>query len=559
MKDPYDAVVVGSGASGGMAAMKLTQAGLKVAVIEAGRALDPQVDFHDHTPLSKLPLRGALVPKRIREQNPIQATSYAFTEQTHPFFVNDREQPYVQPADKPFTWIRSRQVGGKTLIWGRVALRMSDLDFKAASRDGHGVDWPLTYAELAPYYDEVESFIGVSGSREGLGHLPDGQFLPPMQLSCGERLLKKCVEAHPGRRLLIARGAVLTQEHQGRAQCHYCGPCERGCVTGSYFSSPASTLKAASETGRLTLLTQKVVRSLALGKDGKVKGVLCVDARTGKQEEVRGRVFLLGASTLETTRILLNSRSKGHMQGLGNASGVLGRYLMDHVAAFVGELTLPALRGVRDTPGERPVPFYIPRFQNLESREKSFLRGYAFQGSSHDTGRFGHAFAVAGLGAGLKRSLQQPDPHWYLWLLGFGECLAYEDNHCRLDETVKDRFGIPALRIEMTFRDNEQAMMQHMAQTGGELLDGLKGPGSRPPPSATPGAAVHEVGTARMGDDPERSYLNRWNQSHQVKNLFVIDGAAFPSSPCQNPTLTIMALAARASDHVVGQLKRREL
>ncbi|MBK7861034.1 MAG: GMC family oxidoreductase [Archangiaceae bacterium] len=552
----YDAVVVGSGAAGGWAALKLTRAGLKVAVIEAGRKLDPARDFTDHTPSSQLPLRGKALPKTVREGNPVQSQSYAFTEHTHQFFVSDKDQPYGTPADRPFTWIRARQVGGRTQTWGRVSLRFSDLDFKAARRDGQGIDWPLSYAELKPYYDEVERFVGVSGQAEGLPQLPDGRFLPPMKLSCGEQLLRKAVKKKFGRTLTIARAAVLTQDLEGRAKCHYCGPCERGCVTGSYFSSPVSTLAAAAKTGNLTLLPDTVVSHVTESDDGRARGVMCLGA-DGQSFEVRGRTVVLCASTLESTRILLASTSTRFPDGLGNRSGVLGHYLMDHVGASVAMSVVPSLRGVKDSSGERPTTFYIPRFQNLKGGGRDFLRGYGFQGASHDCGP-GSAFVSKGIGAGFKSALKAPTPEWYVWLVGFGECLPRAENQVKLSRTLKDRHGLPSLDIDMRYGDNESAMVKHMAVSAAEMLATI-GAEAAGPYAGPPGSSVHETGTARMGRDPKTSFLNAFNQSHEVKNLFVMDGAAFPSSPCQNPTLTIMALAARASDHLVSELKKKNL
>ncbi len=556
--DEFDVVIVGSGATGGWAAKKLAQAGMRVAVIEAGRKLDPAVDFTEHKQPFDTPLRNIMLPRERREAQPIQAKCYQCDELTSHLFIDDTEHPYTTPAERPFYWIRGRHVGGKSITWARQSYRLSDYDFKAAGRDGFGADWPFSYADLAPYYDEVEDFVGISGMEEGLPQLPDSRFLPPMHLSCGEWLLRHAIKEKFGRTLTIGRVAILTKSHQGRAACHYCGPCSRGCSTGSYYSSPASTLPAAEATGRLTLLDNRVVSHITVDDSGQASGVWCVDRLTRNHSEVKGKIVVLCASTLESTRILLNSKSDRWPEGLGNRSGVLGHYLMDHVMGGGATGNLPMLSGARDTRGNRPNGLYIARFRNLEERHSRFLRGYGFQGQSKDLG-WAHAHFLPGFGAGFKEAVKQPSP-WYVRLVGFGECLPYYENHCRIDGGRVDNWGIPVLHIDAAFRDNERAMVDDMADTAAEMLEAAGAQNIQPHSQiSVPGLGIHEVGTARMGDDPQTSFLNQWNQSHEVKNLFVTDGSCYPSSACQNPTLTLMALTARACDYIIEQRARGAL
>ncbi len=551
----YDAIIVGSGASGGWVAKQLTESGLRVAVLEAGRKLDPALDFTEHKRPFEMPLRGRRYgPRPTQEEQPIQKECYQVDEYTHHLFIKDTEHPYTTPKDRPFAWIRGRHVGGKSIMWARQSYRLSDYDLKATSRDGFGMDWPLAYAELAPHYDRVERFIGVSGQAEGLPQLPDGQFLPPMHLSCGEQLLRKAVRDKLGHTVTIGRAAILTQNLNGRPKCHYCGPCSRGCTTGSYYSSPASTLPAAAATRRLTLLPNAIVSHIVTDDRGRCRGVHYVDRLTRNHRQVAGRMVILCASTLESTRIMLNSRSAAHPNGIANSSGVLGHYLMDHVMGGGASGVLPMLKGTPDTRGNRPNGIYVARFRNLESKHPAFLRGYGFQGSSHES-KWGHAFALAGFGADFKRAVRESRP-WNINLGGFGECLPQFENYCELDKAKVDDWGIPVLHISMAFGDNEKKMVEDMADTAEEMLRAAGAENiKRTAEISKPGLAIHEVGTARMGDDPKTSVLNRWQQAHDVRNLFVMDGACYPASACQNPTVTLMALASRACDRLVEEYR----
>jgi glucoside 3-dehydrogenase (cytochrome c) catalytic subunit len=543
---------VGSGASGGWVAKQLTEAGLRVAVLEAGRKLDPAVDYLDHRPPYEMPLRGQL-PRVAREEQPIQQKACdAFT--SH-LFVKDTECPYTTPPDQPFEWYRGRQVGGKSLTWGRQTYRLSDYDFKAASRDGFGVDWPLDYAELSPYYDRVERFIGVSGQAEGLPQLPDGQFQPPMHLTCGEVAMRTAIKARFGRTLTIGRCAVLTASLPGRPKCHYCGPCERGCSTGSYYSSPASTLPAAAATGRLTLIPNAVVSHLESDGEGRCRSVAYLDRITRTPREVYAKAVVLCASTLESTRILLNSRAPSHPNGIANSSGVLGHYLMDHVMGGGAWGEMPSLRGQKDERARRPNGIYLARFRNLDDRHPDFLRGYGYQGGAQ-TEKWQHAYGLGGFGKDFKSRVRK-DNRWIASFWGFGECLPRFENHARLDAVRRDAWGIPVLHISMAFGDNERRMCKDMSEQAALMLSASGIKDAHPINEiSTPGAAIHEVGTARMGNDSKTSVVNRWQQAHDVRNLFLMDGSVYPSSACQNPTITIMALAARASDYLVDQLKQ---
>src|SRR5258706_10973061 len=364
--ETFDVVVVGSGASGGWVAKELTEGAVRVAVMQRGRSLNPAVDYTEHTPPYQMPRRGDRYgPRATVVEQPVQKLCYQCDEYTNHLFVKDTELPYTTPPDKPFAWIRGRHVGGKSITWGRQSYRLSDLDLKAASRGGFGADWPLDYAELAPYYERVERFIGISGQAEGLPQLPDSVFLPPMALTCGEQHVKKAVKDKFGRTLTIGRTAILTANLNGRPKCHYCGPCSRGCTTGSYYSSPASSLPAAERTGPLTLIPNTVVSHLEVDDAGRFKSVYCIDRVTRAHREVFAKLVVLCASTLESTRIMLNSRSSKHPNGIANGSGVLGHYLMDHVMGGGAGGVLPMLKASIVKDGNRPNGIYVPRFRNV--------------------------------------------------------------------------------------------------------------------------------------------------------------------------------------------------
>jgi choline dehydrogenase-like flavoprotein len=554
-KKVYDAVVVGSGITGGYAAMELTKKGLETLVLEAGRSISPERDYVEHVPPWQMRFRGLGDRGALARDQPIQRACYACDEWSSKFFVNDRENPYTFDKDKPFAWIRGRQVGGRSIMWGRHTYRWSDLDFEANLKDGLGVDWPLRYADAAPWYDCVEDFVGISGRKEGLPQLPDGQFLPPMEFNCAEHVVREALSRRFGgeRVLTMGRVAMLTREHRGRAPCHYCGPCERGCTTRSYFSSLNATLPEAQATGRLTLRPHSVVESILYDEErNRVDGIRVIDGKTHETFEVHGRVVFLCASALESTRILLNSKSSRFPDGLANSSGELGKNLMDHAMGWGAEGRIPGNED-RVTWGRRNPGIYVPRFRNVKSKHSGFLRGYGFQGSGFRE-RWEHALDAPGFGAGFKHSLRNWGP-WRLSFYGFGECLPNRANYVTLDPEVRDRWGIPALRIHMKWGENERALLKDMAVTAAEMLEAA---GARDieltQEDNPPGLTIHEMGTARMGRDSKTSVLNAFNQAHDVPNLFVTDGSAMTSSSCVNPSITYMMLTARACDYAVKEM-----
>ncbi|MHB8655885.1 MAG: GMC oxidoreductase [Terriglobia bacterium] len=551
-KNLFDVLVVGSGASGGWAAKRLSEAGLKVALLEAGR---PQADenFREHVPEFELKYRNR-AREVIGRTRPIQ--SHICSEYNYQWFCNDLEEPYTTPADKPYLWIgRVRMTGGRTNVWGRVCLRYSDLDFKAASFDGYGEDWPISYKDLSPYYDLVEGYVGITGMTEDLEELPDGKFQPPMGLNCQEVLLRNRVKMKLGRTVTLARSANITRPLNGRAPCHYCGPCERGCITHSYFNSAFTTVADALGTGRCTLISNAMVYKVMMDPDSnRARGLLYIDRNTREVKEIYGRVVILGAQSYESARILFNSANRQYPQGLANSSGVLGHYLTAHIRNAGASGELPTLGAKPSVNGpNRPAGIYVARFRNTKKgpRSKQFLRGYGFQGG----GGVDFNWSAPGFGEAYKKALLEPQTGTSL--RGFGECLPRWDNFVEIDGGVVDAYGIPVLKIHMSDGPNELAMSKDIAESAGETLEaaGARNIKTFAPPSA-PRWAMHEVGTARMGDDPKKSLLNQFQQTHDIKNLFVMDGSGFASNPCQNPTLTIMALCVRSCDYLMGEMKR---
>jgi choline dehydrogenase-like flavoprotein len=559
--EKYDAIVVGSGITGGWAAKELSEKGLRTLVLEAGRPIDPEKDYAEHVPTWEMKFRGMGNRKLQSQDQAVQETCSGLDEWNSKFFVNDRDNPYTTAPDKPFLWIRGRQVGGRSIIWGRQTYRWSDLDFEANAKEGIAVDWPIRYQDIAPWYDYVEDFIGVTGQMEGLPQLPDGKFLPPMEMTCAELLVKDAVAKHfPGERMMtIGRAAILTQPHRGRLPCHYCGPCARGCITRSYFSTLNSTLPAALATGKLTVRPFSVVHSLIVDpkNNKRVEGVRVIDGQTHQALEFRARVVFLCASTIESARLLLNSATPEFPNGLANSSGELGHNLMDHVMGAGASGTIPGNED-RTTLGNRPNGIYVPRFRNVKQKHPDFARGYGFQGGGSREG-WGRGTREVGVGAEFKHSLRSPGP-WGMSFGGFGECLPNHENYMELDRDKKDAWGIPVPRINVQWRENELAVLKDMQVTASEMLDaaGAKDIGTFDEKCA-PGLTIHEMGTARMGRDPKTSVLNLHNQAHELKNLFLTDGACMVSSSCVNPSLTYMALTARACDYAVTQMKRGEL
>jgi len=562
MPETYDAIVIGSGMTGGWAAKELTEKGLKTLVLEAGRPITPEEDYVEHVPVWEMPYRGMGNRKKIRDDQPIQGTCYACDEWSAKFFVSDKEHPYVTPADKPFRWIRGRQVGGRSIMWGRQCYRWSDLDFEANLRDGIAIDWPIRYRDIEPWYDYVEDFIGISGQAEGLPQLPDSHFLPPMEMNCAELRVKDAVQKYFGdeRRLTIGRAAILTKPHNGRAACHYCGPCERGCITRSYFSSVNATLPVAAKTGRMTLRTHSVVHSLIFdAKTRRVSGVRVIDANTRQTVEFHARIVFLCASSLESARLLLHSSTPEFPGGLANSSGEVGHNVMDHIKFGGARGTIPGLEN-RAAKGRRPNGIYMPRFRNVKQKHPAFLRGYGFQGGGSQAD-WRRGFNQPGFGAEFKHAMSIPGP-WAFEFGGYGECLANHNNYVELHKDKVDAWGIPVLHIQCSWSDNELAIQKDMAITAAEMLAAAGAHDIQPYTDTAedpPGFSIHEMGTARMGRDPKTSVLNSYNQSHDISNLFITDGSAMVSSSCVNPSLTYMALTARACDYAVQQMKRGEL
>jgi choline dehydrogenase-like flavoprotein len=564
-ENTYDAIVVGSGITGGWAAKELTEKGLKTLVLERG----PMVRHLEDYPTAmtdpwdtKYP-QGKLPASQLKATYPVQSrTGYTITEYTKHFFVRDDENPYTEEA--PFDWIRSYQVGGRSLTWGRQSYRHSPMDFEANARDGIAVDWPIRYEDLAPWYDYVERFIGVSGAKEGLAHLPDGQFQPPMEMNCVETAFKSRVEGRfAERRITMGRTAHLTEptEEQlslGRSKCQHRNMCMRGCPFGGYFSSNSATLVAAERTGNLNLRPNSIVTSLIYdAKAGKASGVRILDAETLKEEEFYAEVIFLCASALNSTWILMNSTSSRFENGFGNGSDQLGRNVMDHHFRVGAKADVEEFAD-KYYSGRRPNGIYVPRFRNLgdaATARKDFIRGYGYQGgASRPT--WDRDLGGEGFGASRKAALTQPGP-WIMSLGAFGEMLPYADNRVTLNQAVKDKYGLPTLSAKVTIRDNEKAMRKDMQAAAVEMLEAA---GFKNVQAAdmgySPGLGIHEMGTARMGRDPKTSVLNAHNQVHECKNVYVSDGAAMTSASCVNPSLTYMALTARAVDHAV-QAKRK--
>ena len=552
----FDVIVVGSGASGGWACKRLAEAGLKVALLEAGK---PQSDenFTEHKPEFELKYRNKAA-EILRKTRPIQSR-FACSEYNADWFINDLEEPYTTPEGQPFLWMgRLRITGGRTNVWGRVSLRYSEADFKAASQDGYGEDWPLGYKDVAPYYDLVEKYVGITGTAEGLAELPDGQFLPPVPLTCQETLFRNRVKEKLGRTVMPSRAANLTKPLNGRGLCHYCGPCERGCMTHSYFNSAFTTVADALATGNCTLLSNAMAYKVLMDPDkNRARGVLHIDRKTKQPREVQARVVILCAQSQESVRILLNSATSQYANGLANSSGVLGHYLTAHVRSGGGSGELPSF-GAKPSLGgpTKPLGVYIARFRNLPNTPpyKKFLRGFGYEGESSTD----FNWQAPGFGEAYKKALLEPRTR--MEITGFGEVLPRWENFVELDPSMKDVYGIPVLRIHMSDGENERAMIQDMGDSAGEMLEaaGATNIHSYAHPSA-PRWALHEAGIARMGSDPKKSVLNQFQQTHDVKNLFVMDASGFTSNPCQNPTLTIMALCVRSCDYLLGELKSSRL
>ena len=558
-KRKFDAIVIGSGMSGGIAAKELCEKGLKTLVLERGPKLDHIADYHTaNTPLWELPHRNKQTWEDKNRTHPIQSKCYAFNDGTRYLFVRDDENPYQQV--KPFSWIRGYHVGGKSLMWARQSYRMAPLEFEENAIDGHGSDWPIRYPDLAPWYSYIERFVGINGMKEGREMLPDGEYLPPMELTPIEKNFKAAVEQkYPGRYVATGRSANVTVKHNGRGPCQYRNLCHRGCPYSAYFSSQSGSLPAAAATGKMTLRPDSIVHSIIYDESkGKATGVRVIDANTKEMVEYSAKIIFVNAATLNTTLILLNSTSNRFPNGLGNDSGVLGHYLMDH--NYRTEVS-GTHEGYLDKyyKGRRPNGFYVPRFRNVGTdKQKDYLRGFAFGGSCERSG-WEQGIWRKGFGADFKNAITKPGP-WSIFMQSQAEMLPEFHNHVKINQKITDPWGMPTLDIDCAYGQNEDRMDKDIARVAQEMLEagGFKNVNINYN-NGKPGIGIHEVGTARMGKDPKTSILNGWNQIHTVKNVFVTDGASLPSQGSQNPSITFMALTARACDYAVKELKKRNL
>ena len=554
----YDAIVVGSGSSGGWAAKELTEKGLRVLLLERGRNVEHIKDYPNATKAPwQYPHRGGRT-RAMEELYPVLKRDYPLNEKNLAFWVDEKESPYTEV--KRFDWFRGYQVGGRSLMWGRQSYRWSDFDFDANARDGIAIDWPVRYADLAPWYDHVERHAGIAGSVEGMEQLPDGQFQPAMPLNCGEELVAgRLAKLFNGRRRIIpGRTANATQALPGRAACQYRDACWLGCPFGAYFSTQSSTLPPAMKTGRLTLKPFAIVSEVTYDRDRKrATGVRVIDAITNQATDYKARVVFLCASTLNSTWLLMRSATDVWPGGLGSSSDALGRNLMDHHFRCGAEGKLDGLED-KYYYGRRPTGFYIPRYRNLFGDKRGYLRGFGYQGGA---GRDGWSRAVAELGVGgaFKDAMTEPG-RWGVGATAFGEMLPNPKNRVSLDDAKKDKWGLPVLKIDCATGENERLMRKDMINDMADMLEqcGVKDVKTYDN-DYFPGMGIHEMGTARMGKDPKSSVLNSWNQVWDAPNVFVTDGSCMASSACQNPSLTYMALTARAADHAVNELNRRNL
>lgn len=556
--EEFDAIVVGSGISGGWAAKELTEKGLRVLLLERGKNVEHVKDYVNATkPPWAYPHRGGRTVA-MEEAYPVLKRDYPLNEKNLDWWASDRDSPYTEV--RRFDWFRGYQVGGRSLMWGRQSYRLSDYDFEANAREGIAIDWPLRYADLAPWYDYVERHAGISGSHEGLPQLPDGEFQPPMPLNCGEeRIADRLSRLFDGRRRIIpGRTANLTAQLPGRGACQHRSACWLGCPFGAYFSTQSSTLPAALATGRLTLKPFAIVTEVAYDPDQRrATGVRVIDAVTEQSTEYRAKVVFLCASTLNSTWILMRSARDVWPDGLGSSSGELGHNLMDHHFRCGAEGTLDGLEDEYYY-GRRPTGFYIPRYRNLFGDRRDYLRGFGYQGGASREG-WSRAVAELGVGGAFKDAMAQPG-QWKIGATAFGEMLPDHSNRMTIDESKTDKWGLPVIAIDCATGENERLMRKDMIQDMFEMLEATGVRNVRPFDNEYfPGMGIHEMGTARMGRDRRSSVLNQWNQVWDCPNVFVTDGSCMPSSACQNPSLTYMALTARAADHAVNELKRRKL
>jgi choline dehydrogenase-like flavoprotein len=554
----YDAIVIGSGISGGWAAKELTEKGLKVLMLERGEDIKHVKDYvNANKDPWEFPHAGGRTQKMIQD-NPVLKRDYPLNEMNYNWWANDKDNPYTEV--KRFDWFRGYHVGGRSLMWGRQSYRWSDFDFEANSKDGHGVDWPIRYKDLEQWYGYAEKFAGISGSKENLPQLPDGDFMPPMELNCVEKDVAARIKEHykNARTMIIGRTANITQPLEGRTNCQYRNKCWLGCPFGAYFSTQSSTLPAAMKTKNLTLRPMSIVTKILYDKDTKkAKGVEVLDAETNKTYEYFSKIVFVNASTLNSTWILMNSATDIWPDGLGSSSDALGRNLMDH---HLGVGASGRMEGYDDKYiyGRRANGIYVPRYQNLFGDKRDYVRGFGYQGGASREG-WQRSIPELSIGADFKDAISEPG-NWTMGMGGFGEILPYAENRVTLDKTKKDKWGLNVLAIDCELKENEKKMRKDMQNDAIEMLTaaGVKDVHGWEA-DGTPGRGIHEMGTARMGRDPKTSVLNGNNQVWDAKNVFVTDGAAMASGACVNPSLTYMALTARAANFAVEELKKGNL
>jgi choline dehydrogenase-like flavoprotein len=554
----YDAIVIGSGISGGWAAKELTEKGLKTIMLERGRDIVHVKDYVNATKAPwEFPHRGGRTQAMIKS-HPVLKRDYPLSETNLDYWVDEKESPYTEV--KRFDWFRGYHVGGRSLMWGRQSYRWADVDFEANAKDGIAVDWPLRYKDLEPWYHYVEGFAGISGNKDDLPILPDGNFMPPMEMNCVEKDVSARMKAFykGSRNMVIGRTANITQAIQGRTQCQYRNKCALGCPFGGYFSTQSSTLPAAMATGNLTVRPWSIVTKILYDKDTKkAKGVEILDAETNKTYEYYAKVIFLNASTINSAWVLMNSATDIWPDGLGSSSGELGHNLMDH---HLGIGASGHVEGYEDKYyfGRRANGIYIPRYRNLNGEKRDYIRGFGYQGRASREA-WSRNIPEYNIGSDFKDALTEPG-HWTMNIGGFGETLPYHDNKVTLDKTVKDKWGLPVPKIDAIIRDNENKMRVDMLNDAKEMLEaaGVKDVKTHTM-EAVLGRGIHEMGTARMGHDPKTSVLNKYNQVWDAQNVFVTDGSAMVSTACQNPSLTYMAMTARAVDYAVKELKKGNL
>ena len=554
----YDAIVVGSGISGGWAAKELTEKGLRVLMLERGRNIEHVKDYVNATKGAwEYPHRGGRTQEMIKHY-PVLKRDYPLNEKNLDYWVNEDESPYTEA--KRFDWYRGYHVGGRSLMWGRHSYRWSNFDFEANAKDGIAVDWPIRYEEIAPWYDKVERFAGIAGNRDGLPQLPDGQFMPAHKLNCGEELAAEKIKTlfDGKRRIVPGRVANITQPLKGRAQCQSRNACSLGCPYGAYFSTQSSTLPAALETGKLTLKPFSIVSEVLYDKDKKrATGVRVIDAVTNASTDYNAKIIFLCASTLNSTWLLMRSATDVWQGGLGSSSGELGHNLMDHHFRLGAN---GRMEGLDDKYyfGRKPVGFYIPRYRNLFGDKREYLRGFGYQGDASRQG-WGRGIAEAGIGGAFKDQLAEPG-QWTIGGMAFGEMLPSHDNKITIDPDKKDKWGMPVIKIDCATGENEAKMRKDMMADMAEMLTAVGVKDVKTYDNGYfPGQGIHEMGTARMGRDPKTSVLNKHNQVWDAPNVFVTDGSAMTSAACVNPSLTYMALTARAADFAVNELTKRNL